>query len=79
MPKEVLGYDTEGKKLPYDNTRAQQEADFIFKEGNLVLVISELDGHLSIQIMNAPSLKVLRLLEQTVDAYKNVLKDKKLL
>jgi hypothetical protein len=79
MPKEVLGYDLEGNKLTDSPQSAKAQADFIFEQGKLVMCISELYGHLSVQILGAPSLKVLELMEQGVKVYKKILKDKGLL
>lgn len=64
-----LGFDLDGNPIP-DAGRGME----IFEKGNLVLVVSELDGELSIQIMGPPSEKTAELLHHAWKTYKKIVK-----
>jgi hypothetical protein len=76
MPKEIIARDLNGDALPYNDEQAKEEATKIFEEGKLVAVVSELDGHLSVQIMGPPSLKVYYILQDAARTYRKILQEK---
>lgn len=72
VKRTTLGFDLNGN--PIQDQYADEKGREIFEKGKLLLVINELDGELSVQIMGPPSEKTLELLQHAVDSYKKIVR-----
>jgi hypothetical protein len=70
MPKVELTFDLKGNIIPDQQGKGME----IFEKGKLLLVVSELDGQLSIQVMGPPSEKTLDILHDTWKAYRKIIR-----
>ena len=70
MPNIKLTFDLNGNPIPDTSDKGME----IFERGNLVLVVSELEGELSIQCMGPPSEKVVDILHHVWKTYRKIVR-----
>lgn len=71
--KKHVAFDTDGNKLPYSPDEVHERALNILQQGDLILVISKVGEDIAVNVLGPPSRLTLNMLEQAVEAYRNIL------
>lgn len=73
MSDDHIAFNTDGKKLPYSPDEVKEVAMDILKRGELILVVSKIDGKLGVNVLGPPSNETLEILEDVTDAYRRAI------
>jgi hypothetical protein len=73
-PPENMAVDFDGTPLALSPEEVRRKAWELFEAGHLVAIVVEHNDELSVQVFGPPSKALLNVLEQTVAAYKVVLR-----
>lgn len=71
--KKDMAFDTNGNKMPYSPDEVLDKALNILQQGDLILVISKIGDSLAVNVLGPPSRETLNMLEQAVEAYRNII------
>jgi hypothetical protein len=72
-----VAFDAEGNQLPLSDDEVVETTLDILKEGKLILVVSEINGTLGVNVMGSPSWETLNILEQITESYRKALEAQK--
>jgi hypothetical protein len=72
-----VAFDAEGNQLPLSDDEVVETTLDILKEGKLILVVSEINGTLGVNVMGPPSWETLNILEQITESYRKALEAQK--
>jgi hypothetical protein len=66
-------FDEHGNRLPLSEDEIRQTSLDILEQGKLILVVSEIDGALGVNVMGQPSYETLEILKHVTESYRKIL------